>query len=76
MMPILVKVVVFLSSLALVKAFFSLWKKKSVITIDIDKQKKIEKLFDEKISQLKEKEHEKMDKEQVLAELNRYRDVN
>lgn len=76
-MALFLEIAVFLSSLAFFRTFLNLFKKKRPeFTIDISKQQEINRVFDEKIQQLKNEQHESMDKAQIMHELNRYRHLN
>jgi len=74
---LIVRITVFLCSLAFIKAIIGALRRRTrVPLIDPNKQLEADRVFDDKIKELKNEQQESMDKEQVLRELNRYRHLN
>ncbi len=73
----MIKIVIITCILGMIKFLFSMFKKrKEPFAIDAVKQKEINKIFDEKIEEARKENEKPLTEEDIVNELNRYRNLN
>lgn len=73
----MIKIVIITCILGMIKFLFSMFKKrKEPFAIDAVKQKEINKIFDKKIEEARKENEKPLTEEDIVNELNRYRNLN